>query len=80
MKRVPTPASSLSESAAKLRLAASGENAPLTNKQGKRIVSSEELEESSHMTPLSNLDKTAKDYAVQQTLAKLRGGSSSSIL
>ena len=41
---------------------------------GKSIVSKEELEDAKTITPLSSLDKTAKDYAVQKTLEKLKGG------
>lgn len=40
---------------------------------GKPIVSREELEEAKTITPLSFIDKTAKDFAVQKTLEKLRG-------
>lgn len=41
---------------------------------GKPIVSSEELEDAKTISPLSFVDKTAKDFAVQKTLEKLRGG------
>lgn len=39
---------------------------------GKPIVSSEELEDAKTISPLSFVDKTAKDFAVQKTLEKLR--------
>jgi hypothetical protein len=45
----------------------------MKSSSGKPIVSTEELEEAKTITPLSFVDKTAKDFAVQKTLEKLRG-------
>lgn len=42
---------------------------------GKQIVTSDELLDAKTITPLSNIDKISKDYAVQKTLDLLRASS-----